>query len=30
MDDYITKPVRAQTLTDTLSHWINAEARVVA
>ena len=30
MDDYITKPVRAQTLTDTLSRWINAEDRAAA
>ena len=30
MDDYITKPVRAQTLTDTLARWINTDARAAA
>jgi CheY-like chemotaxis protein len=30
MDDYITKPIRAQTLTDTLSRCINAETRAAA
>jgi CheY-like chemotaxis protein len=27
MDDYVTKPVRSQTLTDVLERWISAEAR---
>ena len=27
MDDYITKPVRAQTLTETLQHWIRPESQ---
>jgi two-component system sensor histidine kinase/response regulator len=30
MDDYIAKPVRAQTLTDTLARWITAEPRAAA
>jgi CheY-like chemotaxis protein len=29
MDDYITKPVRSQTLTDVLHHWIPAHGHAV-
>ena len=30
MDDYVTKPVRAQALAEALSRWIGAELRAVA